>query len=279
MILGRTVGTGGRDRLHGCADQDVRRSRTHVVYPKSTDPAMTMPLPARVSGVWMKDVTHPRIEKFTPLGRADQAGGQLQEEFLKKLEELKKELPPAPAMKKGWSDLVVNGSQLAGFDDGWRSVWRHGGRDGGICDAGSRSPVKVPGPTAIRGRWHRRTGFRWTRLRGMPPELPNRRQDHPIEDLIKKSDKERAKEILNTSKRWSASSGELLLFRYIDFSANPQDVSLSRSPRVPESQLQLQPQCRRSAGDTSVVTGETRTSDWSNPTASRGRFPRISRLS
>jgi hypothetical protein len=59
--------------------------------------------------------------------------------------------------------------------------------------------------------------------------------------------------------------GELLLFRYIDFSVEPGKTYRYRARLVfknPNFNLDAD----RAAGDTSVVTGETRMSDWSDPT-------------
>ncbi|HVJ84942.1 MAG TPA: hypothetical protein VM452_04810 [Caulifigura sp.] len=235
-----------------------------VVFPQVTDPAMTMPLPARVSGVWKNDVTHPRIEKFTLTDEQIRQEVMFQEEALKKLEELKKELPPPPAHKAGWTTVVGGtGAQLNNYMMGGDGGMSYGAMGGGLGLPGESGGSSFPGGgMASMGVG----GF--SGVGGMQPQTPGKPQAKisPIDDLIKKSEKERAKEIQEYVKNVVHVVGELLLFRYIDFSVEPGKTYRYRA-RLVFRNPNFGRNVDEAAGDPSVVTGETRMSDWSEPTA------------
>ncbi len=228
-----------------------------IVYPQMTDPAMTMPLPTRVSGQWMKDVTHPRIEKFTLTPEQIQQEVLYQQEALRKLEELQKELPPPPAQKKGWSTLVISGAQLNNAIMGGDPMM--GGGYGGGFGTGL---VMGESAGAYDGGGIGGMGM------GMPPRPGQAKPPakiKPIDELLKMKDKDRAKEIEEYVKNVARAEGELMLFRYIDFSVEP-----GKTYRYRARLMFRNPNFNRNAdeaeGDTSVVTGETRFSEWSKAT-------------
>ncbi|HVJ67097.1 MAG TPA: hypothetical protein VM510_03875, partial [Caulifigura sp.] len=241
-----------------------------VVYPQVTDPAMTMPLPARVSGMWKRDVTHPRIEKFTLTDEQIKQEVMYQEEALKKLEELKKELPPPPAQKGGWTNLVTSGSQLnnmmMGADPSMAGSFGFsmpgmgmsmGSMGGGMPMTESSGAYGASGYGASPfggGIGGPQPGA------GKPPA-----KIKPIDELVKMKDKDRAKEIQQYVEKVVSVVGELLLFRYIDFSVEPGKTYRYRA-RLVFRNPNFNRNADEAAGDTSVVTGETRMSDWSEPT-------------
>ncbi|QDT53135.1 hypothetical protein Pan44_11500 [Caulifigura coniformis] len=231
-----------------------------VVYTSLTDPAMTMPLPARVSGQWMKDVTHPRIEKFTLTPEQIQQEVRFQQEALRRLEELKKELPPPPAQKAGWSNLVISGSQLTG------AVMGGGAYGGGL---GGMGGYAMPEMSMGGGMGAEMGGMSPYGAGGGTIGAPGTGKPAPkvksIEELLNMKDKDLAKELADYVDKVVTAAGELLLFRYIDFSVEPGKTYRYRARLVFRN-----PNFGRSAeaagGDTTVVTGETRTSDWCEPT-------------
>jgi len=231
-----------------------------VVYTSLTDPAMTMPLPARVSGQWMKDVTHPRIEKFTLTPEQIQQEVRFQQEALRRLDELKKELPPPPAQKGGWSTLVISGSQLTG------AVMGGGAYGGGLGGMGGFSMPEM----SMGGGIGAETGGMSTYGAGGSVGAPGTGKPAPkvksIEELLNMKDKDLAKELADYVDKVVTAAGELLLFRYIDFSVEPGKTYRYRA-RLVFRNPNFGKSAEAAGGDTTVVTGETRTSDWCEPTA------------
>jgi len=231
-----------------------------VIYAQLTDPAMTMPLPARVSGVWRNDVTHPRIEKFTLTPAQIQQEVLFQQEALRQLEEMKKELPPPPAQKGGWSQIVVSGSALQNMMMGASDPYAggYGGMGGGGGFAMPEAGMGGMGAEAYGGAPQFGGGVG----RGNKPPAKLK----PIDELMKMKDKELKKELESYIEKAVQVVGELLLFRYIDFSVEPGKTYRYRASLVFRNPNFLKT-ADLAAGDTSVVTGETRTSDWSDATS------------
>jgi hypothetical protein len=237
-----------------------------IVYSQVTDPAMTMPLPSRVTGQWHKDATHPRIEKFTLTEQQIKQEVMFQQESLRKLEELKKELPDPPAFKKGWTGMVISGNQLnSAMMGGDMMGGGYGGGGYGGAFAMPESGAGMEGSGSYGGGGMMPGGFGGQTAAGGPRGNRPPAKISPIDDLIKKTDKDRKKEIEEYVKNVVSVVGELLLFRYIDFSVEPGKTYRYRA-RLVFRNPNFGKDADAAAGDTSVVTGETRTSDWSEPT-------------
>jgi hypothetical protein len=88
----------------------------------------------------------------------------------------------------------------------------------------------------------------------------------PIDELLKMKDKELKKELESYIEKAVQVVGELLLFRYIDFSVEPGKTYRYRA-RLVFRNPNFNRNADEAAGDTSVVSGETRLSEWSEPTA------------
>jgi hypothetical protein len=86
-----------------------------------------------------------------------------------------------------------------------------------------------------------------------------------IDELTKLKDKDLAKELRQYIEKAVSVVGELVLFRYIDFSVEPGKTYRYRA-RLVFRNPNFNKQVDLAAGDTSVVTGETRESAWSDAT-------------
>jgi hypothetical protein len=87
----------------------------------------------------------------------------------------------------------------------------------------------------------------------------------PIDQLLKMDEKKLSKELKEYIKNAVTVVGELVLFRYIDFSVEPGKAYRYRA-RLVFRNPNFNRNADEAAGDTSVVSGETRMSDWSQPT-------------
>ncbi|MFG0332431.1 MAG: hypothetical protein ACF8TS_03625, partial [Maioricimonas sp. JB049] len=176
-----------------------------VVASTVTDSAMTMPLPARITGVWRKLATHPAIEKFELTEEQIQQELELNKRLLAKFLEERSAQSDAPVEKKGFADLVFNTrhvqSALMGEDSAYGgNMYEMAGYDEeSMYGAG-------PGYGAPGGR-------------GPAANTPFSKL---VEELTKVEDsKEQTEKLREAILERVTVEGELLLFRYIDFDVEP----------------------------------------------------------
>jgi hypothetical protein len=251
-----------------------------VVASQVTDPAITMPLPARISGLWRRDATHPRITKFTLTPEQIQQEREFNELMLQKLQDEQKDLPPPPVQKKGWSDISMSGNSLrsaafGGAGGSYEDMVAGGGGLGGMNMASMMGSMSMASQYAGRGAAGGHGGGGGAGGGhgggGMSPTMAgvqgaNRQGKNPLEDLLKKAPKERREALTKYITEMATVRGELLLFRYIDFSVEPGHTYRYRV-RLTFRNPNFTRKAAEAGNDPSIVAGETRKSDWSEPTA------------
>lgn len=256
-----------------------------VVASQVTDPAMTMPLPARISGLWRNDATHPRISKFTLTTEQIQQEREFNELMLKKLEDEQKDLPPAPAEKKGWSHIQASGNALrsaafGGAGGEYGEMVGMGGLSG--MGGGQAASAMAASSMAMQNMYRSRGGSQAghggaaSAMAGMaagmggsagmyPAGGANAQGKDQLKEFLKQAPEERRASLEKYIKEMATVRGELLLFRYIDFSVEPGQTYRYRM-RLTFRNPNFGRRPSDAGNDPSVVEGETRKSEWSEPT-------------
>ena len=227
-----------------------------VVSAAVTDATITCPLPTRLTGMWDRQATHPRLKNFE-LSDADiEREMQFNRALLKEFMDQQKDLPQTDVTPRGFSDMIFDSRSLqAGLfesDSAYDSAMMTGmyGADdedygaqfgaGGFGGAGGR-----PGATTQAN----------PELESFARELAEQFDDpDEAEGDLQAWIVERA-----------TAEGELLLFRYLDFNVQPgyeykYRVSLElKNPNYGKP-------ISAAAGDLSVTDPATLETDWSNET-------------
>jgi hypothetical protein len=248
-----------------------------VVASQVTDPAMTMPLPARISGLWRRDATHPRISKFTLTPEQIQQEREFNELMIKKLEDEQKDLPPPPAAKKGWSDIQASGNALRSAAFGGGGEYGEMVGMGGLSGMGSMATNMASSSMAMQNMYGRRGGSQaghggagMTAMAAQGGMLGaggmNAQGKDQLKELLEKAPEERRKALEKYITEMATVRGELLLFRYIDFSVEPGQTYRYRM-RLTFRNPNFGRKAAEAGNDQTVVEGETRKSEWSEPTA------------
>lgn len=201
-----------------------------VVSVDATDSAITAPLPARITGVWNKQSTHPRLADY------DLTSEELAQE-LRYLQALSKRAaakqPQSPFAKRGFADLVQDSYRLR------QSVF---------------------GASASAPESQLRTGF------GGMPVRPGSRVDQIVQDLTRELDPQQLDpQLMSWIRARATAQRRMLLFRYLDFDVVPGETYRYRVRLEVRN-----PNYRRSLGhaaSATVVEGATRFTPWSEPTA------------
>jgi len=219
-----------------------------VVASTVTDSAMTMPLPARITGVWRKLATHPAIEKFELTEEQIQQEIEVNRRLLQKYQEEQQGRSETPVEKKGFANLVFDTrhiqSSLMGEDSAYGgSMYEMPGyEEAGMYE--SAGPGGYPGA----GRQANNTPF-----------------GKLMEELTKVDDKEQAEKLREAILERVTVEGELLLFRYIDFDVEPGKTYRYRAKlwlRNPNYGRRI----AEAGGLPHVVDGVDRPTPWSEPT-------------
>jgi len=217
-----------------------------VVNPMITNAVITMPLPMRISGLWDKQATHPRIEKFTLSPSEIATEAEMQRKLLAEAVSQRKQMDANVINRGGFSRFTVDPRQLNQDMLGVGMYQSSGGMGGMMGMGGGTSGTNRPrGPGA---------------------------QADPIQKLIedmargatnKKDEEERIRKWIQSL---VSAEGELLLFRYLDFDVDPGQTYRYRVKFVlanPNYGKHL----AEAGGLSDVVEGETRETPWSNATA------------
>ena len=241
-----------------------------VVNSMITNAVITMPLPSRVSGRWKTQATHPRIEEFVLSDEEMALEVELNKKMLEELVEQKKAIKSTTIERGGFSTLRFDTRQMQSDLFGgsmYGGMGMYGGMDIGMGMGGYGGEGYDDGGygggmgmAMAMGRGGGAAGGR----RGAPSE-------DPLQKLIDKmvEGEDTPQEQQDVLKEWISErisvSGELFLFRYLDFSVEPGKTYRYRV------RLELKnPNFGRRAGDAGglqhVVEGETRKTDWSNVT-------------
>ena len=234
-----------------------------VVRAAVTDSAITMPLPPRIYGVWGKNASHHRIEKFELSPEEIQQEVRLNAELMKMREEQQKNQvldEPQKVQKRGFSSVAGDArslqSQMLGGgmgDDGEMGFGLGIGMNRGNDD-GKR-----------KGR-----GGRPGNIPNMPGAPNGRDPQAAYAELMKrlgqtKDEVEKNKALAEYIKESVTAEGELLLFRYLDFNVDPGKTYRYRV-RLVLNNPNFGHLTSEANGEASVVAGETRETDWSNVT-------------
>lgn len=228
-----------------------------VVSSVVTNSVITMPLPMRISGEWRNQATHDRIKNFVLTPEQVQMEMDLNRAMLQQAVESKKEMRQTTIRRGGFSDLQFDSRELQGALMGSENIYAMGGYDGGEGYGGGGAGGMMRGGAATTAR-NRRT---------QQAQASNNPFDQLISKLAEGSEKpeDREKAIRDWIKERASVDGELLLFRYLDFSVEPGKTYRYRA-RLILRNPNFGKRIADAGGLAHVVAGETRTTEWSNIT-------------
>lgn len=235
-----------------------------VVAGTVTNSVMTMPLPRRVFGQWVRDITHPALERFQLSDKEINEQLDYNRKLLEKFLQDQKSLQPK-ITRKGFSHLTFDNREVQAAVFGGGSAYdtsymssspeMYGGAagyggfpTGGMGGMGAGGfPTAMNSPRAAAGRGSQRTP----------------------EEMLKMLQSGDEKQVDNALKEWiktrATVDGELLLFRFIDFAVEPGKTYRYRA-RLDLMNPNFGRQPSEANGEATVVQGETRTTKWSEVT-------------
>lgn len=237
-----------------------------VVTGTVTNNVMTMPLPPRIYGGWKKFASHPRIESFELSEEQIQMEIEYQTKVLEQLKEANKGTETKPRREKGGFSSRVGDTRALQSELFGGSAYGTGGgmygSPGMMGGAGMTSANYMTSSSPAAAMMGNQMGG------GRPPArgAAGKKQDNPLEKLLSTVDNdERGRALRDYIQTRVRVDGELLLFRYIDFAVEPGKTYRYRVRLVLNN-----PNYGRlpseANGQPLVVEGETRTTEWSNPT-------------
>lgn len=229
-----------------------------VVNSVVTNGVITMPLPMRISGAWRNQATHDRIKNFVLTDEQVKVEMEMNRALLQEAVESRKTIRQSKVQKGGFSEFQFDSREIQGSLMGNENVYASsmgggygasgsygGGGSSGVASSG-RGVGRRPNPRAA---------------------VANSPMEKLISKLAEDSKDPKAKE--KVIREWilerASVDGELLLFRYFDFSVEP-----GRTYRYRVRLILQNPNFGKRIADAGglahVVAGETRTTDWSNIT-------------
>lgn len=228
-----------------------------VVSGEVTDSAITCPLPLRVSGMWNKQATHPRLTKFELTEEQMAREMEYNRALLTKFLEEDKNLPDAPVKKRGFADMVFDSRELQqgymGLETSYdmTAMMDAEPTSGMAAMHGGAMPSMMPG--SPRG------------ASGMDPALEKFAKDLAAKMGTDTNDAKVQEELTKWIKERARPEGELLLFRYLDFDVEPGETYRYQVRLVLKNPNFGRP-LAAAGGNPEVVAGETRETPWSEPT-------------
>lgn len=219
-----------------------------VVNGMVTNNVITMPLPMRVSGKWKRQATHPRIKNFELSDEQMKFEVEMNRKMLMGIVEEEKAIRESETPRGGFTDFVFDQREVQQSYMGADSMYDMESYMGGSMEMGMGS-----------GMGANRRGAR------------NANSNDPMEQLVKKllegSEDPKKQEAL--IREWitqrASVEGELLLFRYLDFSVEPGKTYRYRV-RLVLNNPNYGRRIAEAGGMQHVVEGQTRTTEWSDPT-------------
>ncbi|WP_437186364.1 hypothetical protein SH668x_003513 [Planctomicrobium sp. SH668] len=229
-----------------------------VVNPMITNAVITMPLPARISGVWNRQATHPKIEKFTLSPEDAALETEMQQKLLNEVVKQQKEMDSAVVKRGGFAKNVIDSRQL-NQDMFGGGMYQTGGGMGGMGMSG----MSMPSASGMSGTSTRPGANRNPRQPGGQTDV----MQALINDMAKgatneSEEKERIRKWIESRVR---AEGELLLFRYLDFNVEPGKTYRYRV-RFELANPNYGKRIAEAGGESHVVEGETRLTPWSDIT-------------
>lgn len=213
-----------------------------VVNSVVTDSVITMPLPMRISGAWRRQATHPKIEKFELSDAEIEKEVELNRRLLETAIEQRKAFSETTVQRGGFADLQFDSREIQANLLGSESAF-------------DMDYMQMPG-----GRGG--AGGRGARQRG-----PQTGIDALIDTMLEKSEnrKEQEKVLRQWIQERVSVEGELILFRYLDFSVEPGKTYRYRV-RLVLANPNYGRHVAEAGGLQHVVEGPTRKTEWSDPT-------------
>ncbi|MCA9044526.1 MAG: hypothetical protein KDA69_09405 [Planctomycetaceae bacterium] len=233
-----------------------------------TDPVITMPLPMRVSGAWKTQATHPAIAKFELSPEQIETELELNQLMIQQALKQRKAVKETAVQRGGFSGHQFGASEvtsgLMGMDSMYDSSYAMSGSSYGMSGPGSGYAMQSSGmtPPGMGGGGVRpgRTP-RGAAAKGQEPQ----RLNELLDQLVDKEDKERRERLSKWIQERAKAEGELLLFRYLDFSVAPGKTYRYRV-RFVIPNPNFGRRIADAGGEAAVVQGKTRETDWSNVT-------------
>ncbi len=244
---------------------------TDVVSSVVTNAVMTMPLPMRISGVWKTQASHPRIKNFELSEKQMDVEMKMNRALLQEAVESNKKERETAVQRRGFSQFQFDTRDVQGSLLGNDNVYAGmgggsgGGGYGGSSGMGMGMEMGMGMGMEMSGGGGR-GGGRGGRPRAGASKSP---LDTLIENLAKQDGGKNTTEKEKLIREWIMTrvsvDGELLLFRYFDFSVEP-----GKTYRYRVRLILQNPNFGRRIADAGglahVVAGKTRTTDWSNIT-------------
>ncbi|MEZ5940083.1 MAG: hypothetical protein R3C18_01745 [Planctomycetaceae bacterium] len=223
-----------------------------------TDPVITMPLPMRVSGAWKTQATHPAIAKFELKPEQIELELELNQLMIQEALKQRKAVKKTSVQRGGFSGHQFGASEVTSglmgmesmYDSSYAMSSSYGMQGPGMMGPGSGSSGFRPG-RAQRG----------AAASNQEPQ----RLNELLDQLVEKDDKERRERLSDWIKERAKAEGELLLFRYLDFSVTPGKTYRYRV-RFVIPNPNFGRRIAEAGGEAAVVQGQTRETDWSNLT-------------
>jgi hypothetical protein len=232
-----------------------------------TDPVITMPLPMRVSGEWRNQATHPAIAKFQLTDEQIELELELNRRMIQTAIDQRMATRNTGVKRGGFYSAQFGAREVTANMLGMESMY--GGSEytmmggGGPGIMGMSTPGMMGGgPATPGGRPGGRPPARGGKAEGETPQ----RLDQLLDQLVKKGEPDE-KEVREKLKTWlqtrAKAEGELLLFRFLDFSVTPGETYQYRV-RFVLPNPNFGRRVADAGGDHTVVEGETRKTPWSN---------------
>lgn len=229
-----------------------------VVNSVVTNGVITMPLPMRISGQWRTQATHDRIKNFELTDEQVKIEMEMNRALLEEAVESKKTIRQSKVKRGGFVDFVFDSREIQGSLMGSENIYAGGMSYGGGGYGGGSEAAMYSSGSSRGGR-----GTRGSRA--------STTANNPLDQLISKlaDDAEDPQAREKAIREWimerASVDGELLLFRYFDFSVDPGKTYRYRVRFILQNP-NFGKRIANAGGLAHVVAGETRTTDWSNIT-------------
>jgi hypothetical protein len=232
-----------------------------------TDSAITCPLPQRVFGAWFNQATHPDLKEFQLSESEMEQELKFNYALIQSFMDSKKDLPPEPVKKKGFSDMVFDARQLQQGMLGSESSYDMMGM-GGMMYSGEEMMGMGAGMGGSLGAGYPGAGGYGAGGYGAQGAVTGDKDFQKlVDDLAKVLDPEaKDKQLREFIAKRAKAAGSRLLFRYIDFDVVPGRTYQYRV-RLELRNPNFGANIAAAGGQADVVAGETRMTPWSEPTA------------
>lgn len=231
-----------------------------VVNSVVTNSVITMPLPMRISGAWRNQATHERIKNFELTDEQVKIEMEMNRALLQEAVDSHKTIRESKVQRGGFDAFQFNSQEIQGSLMGNENIY---GAMGGGYGGGAYGMESASGMMNYSSGGNRRNAGG----RGARGAASNNPLDQLISKLADGAENPEQKEKL--IREWilerATVNGELLLFRYFDFSVEPGKTYRYRVRLILQNP-NFGKRIADAGGLAHVVAGETRTTDWSNIT-------------